>query len=67
MFSGHLPALRGGGFFWLLTRLENLCYNGCKMAEHDDLREFMKVLRRALVMIVRYIERRYSLSDEPNK
>lgn len=30
---------------------------------NDDLREFMVVLRRALLMIVRWIERKYKLSD----
>lgn len=29
------------------------------MAEQDELRQFMMVLRRALLMVVRYIERRY--------
>ncbi len=32
-----------------------------KVAEGDDLREFMMVLRRALLLIVRWIEKRYSL------
>jgi hypothetical protein len=31
--------------------------------EQDELREFMLVLRRALKMIVAYIERRYNLAD----
>jgi hypothetical protein len=38
-----------------------------KMADNDELREFMLVLRRALVMIVRWIERRYKLTAEPNQ
>jgi len=32
------------------------------MADSNDLREFMLVLRRALLMIVRWIERRYELA-----
>lgn len=32
-----------------------------KVAEGDDLHEFMMVLRRALLLIVRWIEKRYSL------
>lgn len=31
------------------------------MNEQDDLREFMIVLRRALLMVVEWIERRYGL------
>lgn len=30
-------------------------------AQDDDLREFMLVLRRALLMVVDWIERRYNL------
>lgn len=32
--------------------------------EHDDLQAFLLVLRRALLMIVRYIEQRYHLTTE---
>jgi hypothetical protein len=32
-----------------------------KIAEGDDLHEFMMVLRRALLLIVRWIEKRYSI------
>lgn len=32
--------------------------------EQDDLKEFMLVLRNALLMIVRYIERRYGLQPK---
>ncbi len=31
------------------------------MVQTNDLREFLLVLRRALLMIVRYIERRYGI------
>lgn len=31
------------------------------MSERDDLREFLLVLRRALLMIVAWIEQRYGL------
>ena len=41
-----------------------MCYNGPKMADNDELREFMLILRRALVMIVRWIERRYKSAAE---
>jgi len=34
--------------------------------ENDDLREFMLILRRALLMIVKWIERKYQLSVEKN-
>jgi hypothetical protein len=43
-----------------------MCYNDPKMADNDELREFMLILRRALVMIVRWIERRYKPTAEPN-
>ncbi len=33
----------------------------------DELREFMIVLRRALLMIIRWIERRYDLAAKPNE
>lgn len=33
------------------------------MNERDDLREFMLVLRRALLMIVAWIEQKYGLKD----
>ena len=32
------------------------------MQASDDLREFMLVLRRALLMIVRWIEQRYEIA-----
>jgi len=32
------------------------------MRPEDDLREFMMILRRALLMVVRWIERRYDLN-----
>lgn len=32
------------------------------MSEDVDLREFMAVLRRALLMIVRWIEKRYGMT-----
>lgn len=32
---------------------------------NDDLREFLLVLRRALLMIVSWIEQRYRLAPEP--
>ena len=35
------------------------------MTTHDDLREFMLVLRQALLMIVRWIENRYGI--QPSK
>ena len=31
--------------------------------KHDDLREFLLVLRRALLSITTYIEKRYGLTD----
>lgn len=31
--------------------------------DNDELREFMIILRRAMLMIVRWIERKYQLSD----
>lgn len=34
-------------------------------AKADDLREFMIVLRQALLMIVDWIERRYGLKRKP--
>lgn len=34
------------------------------MNQSDDLREFMLVLRRALLMIVAWIEQRYGLGDK---
>lgn len=30
-------------------------------SDADELRDFMRVLRQALLMIVRYIEKRYAL------
>lgn len=33
----------------------------CAMDDKDDLREFMIVLRRALLMVVDWIEKRYGL------
>lgn len=35
------------------------------MKENDDLREFLLVLRRALLMVVNWIEQRYRLGPEP--
>lgn len=35
------------------------------MANNDDLREFLLVLRRALLMIIGWIERRYGLAADP--
>lgn len=32
---------------------------------NDDLREFLLVLRRALLMLVNWIEQRYRLGPEP--
>jgi len=32
--------------------------------QSDDLREFMMVLKRALLMIVAYIDKRYSLPSK---
>jgi hypothetical protein len=32
--------------------------------QSDELREFMLILRRALLLIVRYIEKRYCLPAE---
>ena len=34
------------------------------VTEEEGIREFMVVLRRALLMIVRWIERRYDLSSD---
>jgi hypothetical protein len=34
------------------------------MAERDDLREFLIVLRRALLMIVRWIEKKYGEPED---
>ena len=34
------------------------------MTDHDDMREFLLVLRRALLMIVGYIDKRYGLSEK---
>lgn len=31
--------------------------------QSDELREFMVILRRALLLIVRYIEKRYNLAS----
>jgi len=36
--------------------------NGAMVEQHDDLREFMIVLRRALKLILQYIEKKYNLS-----
>jgi hypothetical protein len=33
------------------------------MTTGEDTRDFMTVLRRALLMVVRWIERRYDLKD----
>jgi hypothetical protein len=39
-----------------------------KESQSTDLREFMIVLRRALLVIVRWIEKRYGLKrHEPNQ
>ncbi len=34
------------------------------MTKDDDIREFMLVLRRALLMVVRFIERKYGIISE---
>jgi len=34
------------------------------MNRDDDLREFMLVLRRALLMVVRWIEKRYAIQSD---
>ena len=41
------------------------CVNGRSMTNSngDELREFLLVLRRALLLIVRYIERRYNVTE----
>jgi len=57
---------------------EFLCYTGCSSTyshllpvgtgvtpQKDDIKEFMLILRQALLMIVRWIEKRYGLL--PNK
>ena len=31
--------------------------------QHDDLRDFLLILRRALLMVVRWIERTYEVND----
>lgn len=36
------------------------------MAQDDDIREFMLVLRRALLMVIRWIERKYNLEPDPH-
>jgi hypothetical protein len=33
------------------------------MNDNDEMREFMIVVRRAMLMIVRFIERKYHLAD----
>jgi len=33
---------------------------------HDDMREFMLVVRDALLMVVRWIEKRYGKSQQTN-
>lgn len=35
--------------------------------QDEELREFMLVVRRALLMICRWIERRYDLAAKPNE
>lgn len=35
------------------------------MASNDDLREFLLVLRRAMLMVIGWIETRYKLGPEP--
>ncbi len=37
---------------------------GPQMANGNDVREFLLVLRRALLIVVRWIERRYGLSEK---
>lgn len=32
--------------------------------QHDDLREFLLVLRRALLGIIAYIDRKYGVTDK---
>ena len=34
------------------------------MSEQEDLREFLVVLRRALLMVCRWIEKRYALTKD---
>jgi hypothetical protein len=36
--------------------------DGC-MSSSDEMREFMLIVRRALLMIVAYIERRYGIES----
>lgn len=36
------------------------------MTSTDDLREFLLLLRRALLMVVRWIEKRYGVTDNGN-
>jgi hypothetical protein len=33
------------------------------MSTNDELRDFLLVLRRALLMVVRWIEKRYEVND----
>lgn len=35
--------------------------------QHDDLREFLLILRRALLSITNYIERKYHLGPDTTK
>ena len=35
------------------------------MQGNDDVREFLLVLRRALLMVVTWVEQRYRLASEP--
>lgn len=54
-----------------------MCYTRSRIAiavmgvhmtqQGDELREFMMVLRRALLMIVLYIEKRYSIQPDDHK
>lgn len=45
------------------NRFEQMDYPAENAPSVDDFKDFMLVLRRALKMIVAYIERRYKLTD----
>lgn len=33
--------------------------------QHEEMREFMLIVRRALLLVVRWIERRYGYAETP--
>ena len=55
VLKGYTPIEKTGG-----QQLE--CLGTGRLAATDDLREFLLVLRRALLMVCRYIEHRYNLT-----